>query len=151
MLKRFSISLEETLLNQFDEYIHARSYINRSEAIRDLIRSAFVRRDWEENGNVTGVISLVYDHSRPQLQSKVTQLQHDCHEQIISATHVHVDHENCLEVIIVSGTAGNISALADGLSAVRGVRNCSLSMTETGTAVDSTAPAGTHSHSRNHT
>lgn len=131
MLKRISVSLEESLLDQFDEYIASRSYSNRSEAVRDLIRDSFVRRDWEEDGTVIGVISLVYDHGEPQLQTRITQLQHDCHDQIISTTHVHVDHNDCLEVIIVSGNARSISTLTDTLSAVRGVRNCSLSTTGT--------------------
>lgn len=146
MLKRFSISLEDTLLDQFDGYIRAHSYGNRSEAIRDLIRASFVRRDWEEDGIVTGVISLVYDHSKPQLQSRITALQHDCHDQIISATHVHVDHEICLEVIIVNGKAGEISALSDNLSAVRGVRNCSLSMSGTGNSTS--GHARPHGHGK---
>jgi CopG family transcriptional regulator, nickel-responsive regulator len=131
MVKRFSVSLEVSLLDRFDEYIAGRSYNNRSEAVRDLIRDSFVRRDWEEDGTAIGVISLIYDHSQPQLQARITQLQHDCHDQIISTTHVHVDHHDCLEVIIVSGNARSISALSDTLSALRGVRNCSLSTTGT--------------------
>ncbi len=132
MLKRFTVSLEDSLLGRFDEYIGARSYSNRSEAVRDMIRDSLIRRNWEEDRNVLGVITLVYDHSQPQLQSRITQLQHDCHDQIISSTHVHVDHDDCLEVIIVSGNARRISALTDSLSAVRGVRNCSLSTTGAG-------------------
>ena len=132
MLKRFSVSLEESLLDQFDEYISERSYSNRSEAVRDMIRNSFTRRNWEQNQNVLGVITLVYNHSQPQLQSRITSLQHDCHDQIISSTHVHVDYEDCLEVIIVKGNARIISALADSLSAVRGVRNCRLSTTGAG-------------------
>ncbi len=129
MMKRFSVSMEEDLLDRFDDYLTARSYRNRSEAVRDLIRDAFVRREWDEDGRVIGVISLVYDHSTPQLQSRITGLQHDFHERIISTTHVHVDHDNCLEVIIVSGLATRISELTDRLKAIRGVRNCSLSVT----------------------
>ena len=132
MVKRFSVSLDVSLLDRFDEYIMARSYNNRSEAVRDLIRDSFVRRNWEEDGTAIGVISLVYDHSQPQLQARITRLQHDCHDQIISATHVHVDHIDCLEVIIVSGNARSISDLADSLAALRGVRNCSLSTAGTG-------------------
>ena len=132
MTKRFSISLEEDLLRRFDEYITLRSYSNRSEAVRDLIRDSFVRREWDEDGHVIGVISLVYNHGSPQLQQRITRHQHDSHERIVSTTHVHIDHDNCLEVIIVSGPATGIAALADGLSAIRGVRNCSLSVTALG-------------------
>jgi CopG family nickel-responsive transcriptional regulator len=141
-MKRFSVSLEDDLLRRFDEYLRERSFKNRSEAVRDLIRDAFLRREWEEDGNVIGVISLVYDHATPQLQSKITGLQHDFHERIISTTHVHVDHENCLEIIIVSGMASNISSLADRLQAIRGVRNCNLSVTAAG-------DGSGHSHSHN--
>lgn len=144
MVRRFSVSLEVSLLDRFDEDIAARSYGNRSEAVRDLIRDSFVRREWEQeqDGSVIGVITLVYDHSQPQLQTRITQMQHDCYDQIISTTHVHVDHDNCLEVIIVSGNVRNIKALVDSLSAVRGVRNCSLSTTGTGSKA--------HAHDQKH-
>jgi CopG family nickel-responsive transcriptional regulator len=132
VLKRFSVSLDSGLLSGFDDYIRARSYGNRSEAVRDLIRNSLVLRDWEENRDVIGVISLVYNHDQPQVQKRITAAQHDSHKRIVSATHVHIDHDNCLEVIIVRGSAGSITRLADRLSAIRGVRNCSLSTTGTG-------------------
>ena len=105
MLKRFSISLENNLLRSFDTYINAQSYNNRSEAIRDLIRKALVKQEWESDSKVMGVITLVYDHHQHQLQEKVTEVQHDYHHHIVSTTHVHMDHNNCLEVIIVKGKA----------------------------------------------
>jgi CopG family nickel-responsive transcriptional regulator len=129
MMKRFSVSMEEELLARFDDYLQAHAYKNRSEAVRDLIRDAFVKREWNEDGEVIGVISLVYDHEIPQLQSRITKLQHDFHHRIISTTHVHIDHDNCLEVVIVSGPASNIASLANSLQAIRGVRNCNLSVT----------------------
>lgn len=132
MLKRFSISLDENLLEIFDKHIAARSYNNRSEAIRDLIRQKFVEKQWEDDGDVMGVISLVYDHHHSQLQKKVTDLQHDFHHQIVSTTHVHMDHDNCLEVIIVKGKAGDVAILADQLAALKGVRDSKLAMNSTG-------------------
>lgn len=132
MLKRFSISLEDNLLADFDRYIDQQQYNNRSEAIRDLIRKVLVRREWETDRQVMGVISLVYDHHQHQLQKKVTEIQHDSHQQIVSTTHVHMDHDNCLEVIIVRGKAGAIRKLADQLIALRGVRDGNLSMSSTG-------------------
>jgi len=132
MLKRFSISLDENLLEIFDKQIAAQSYNNRSEAIRDLIRQKFVQKEWEEDGYVMGVISLVYDHHQSQLQKKVTDLQHDFHHQIVSTTHVHMDHDNCLEVIIVKGKAGDVSTLANQLAALKGVRDSKLAMSSTG-------------------
>lgn len=132
MLKRFSISLDEALLKIFDKHIKARNYSTRSEAIRDLIRQAFVKEEWESDKPVMGVISLVYDHHQPKLQEKVTIIQHDFHHQIVSTTHVHMDHDNCLEVIIVRGKARAVQELADRLAALRGVRNANLSMSSTG-------------------
>ncbi|HKJ64748.1 MAG TPA: nickel-responsive transcriptional regulator NikR [Desulfopila sp.] len=132
MLKRFSISLEDNLLHSFDKYIKAQSYNNRSEAIRDLIRRALVREQWQGDSNVMGVINLVYDHHQHQLQEKVTEVQHDYHNHIVSTTHVHMDHHNCLEVIIVRGKAKEVEELADRLIALRGVRDGNLAMSSTG-------------------
>lgn len=132
MLKRFSISLEENLLHSFDSYIKAQSYDNRSEAIRDLIRRSLVREEWQSDSPVMGVISLVYDHHQHQLQEKVTEVQHGYHHHIVSTTHVHMDHHNCLEVIIVRGKAREVQELADRLIALRGVRNGNLAMSSTG-------------------
>ena len=95
------------MLDIFDEHIRANSYNNRSEAIRDLIRKAFVKEEWEADKQVMGVISLVYDHHQHKLQEKVTIVQHDYHHQIVSTTHVHMDHDNCLEVIVVRGKRTN--------------------------------------------
>jgi len=135
MLKRFSVSLEDKLLAIFDEHIMARSYSNRSEAIRDLIRKAFIKEEWEADKQVMGVISLVYDHHQHKLQEKVTLLQHDYHHHIVSTTHVHMDHDNCLEVIIVRGKAREVQDLADKLAALRGVRDANLAMSSTGQAL----------------
>ncbi|MEJ2134552.1 MAG: nickel-responsive transcriptional regulator NikR [Desulfofustis sp.] len=132
MLKRFTISLDEKLLEQFDIVIRQQKYVNRSEAIRDLIRSSFVEEEWQADKDVVGVISMVYDHHQPKLQEKVTEIQHDYHHQIVSATHIHMDHHNCLEVVIVKGKAGSVNELADRLRSLRGVRNCKMAMSTTG-------------------
>ena len=132
MLKRFSISLEEKLLDIFDEHIKTRSYSNRSEAIRDLIRKTFIKEEWQSDKQVMGVISLVYDHHQHKLQEKVTIVQHDYHHHIVSTTHVHMDHDNCLEVIVVRGKAKEVQELADQLMALRGVRDGNLAMSSTG-------------------
>ncbi len=132
MLKRFSISLEENLLEIFDKHIQAHSYNNRSEAIRDLIRKAFVKKEWQADKQVMGVISLVYDHHRPNLQEKITVVQHDYHHHIVSTTHVHMDHDNCLEVIVVKGQAKDVQDLANKLIALKGVRDGHLAMSSTG-------------------
>ncbi len=136
MLKRFSISLEENLLDSFDDYIKEQSYNNRSEAIRDLIRKSLVREEWQtDNKVIMGVITLVYDHHQHQLQEKVTEVQHGYHHHIVSTTHVHMDHNNCLEVIIVKGKAQEVQDLADRLIALKGVRDGNLAMSSTGKAL----------------
>ncbi|MEN8139638.1 MAG: nickel-responsive transcriptional regulator NikR [Thermodesulfobacteriota bacterium] len=132
MLKRFSISLDEDLLADFDDFSRRRRYENRSEAIRDLIRNAFVKDEWAADKDVMGVISLVYDHHQHKLQEKVTEQQHDQHDLIVSTTHVHMDHHNCLEVIIVRGKARDVQGLAHRLISLRGVRDGKLAMSSTG-------------------
>ena len=132
MLKRFSISLDEQLLEQFDGYIHPRGYSNRSEAVRDLIRKVLVNEEWEQDSEVVGVVSIVYNHHQPQLQEKITQLQHKYHQLITSTTHVHMEHHNCLEVTIVKGRATLVRELAENLMALRGVKDGNLAMSSTG-------------------
>ena len=132
MLKRFTVSMEDALLDDFDNFIRDHRYQNRSEALRDLIRGRIIEKEWQADKDVMGVISLVYDHHQHKLQEKVTELQHGFHHQIVSTTHVHMDHHNCLEVIIVRGKAGEVRRLSDSLRALRGVRNASLSMGSTG-------------------
>ncbi|MEN8189905.1 MAG: nickel-responsive transcriptional regulator NikR [Thermodesulfobacteriota bacterium] len=135
MLKRFSISLEKSLLDKFDRFIKEHRYDNRSEAIRDLIRKELVKKEWQADKQVMGVISLVFDHHQPKLQERVTEVQHDYHHQIVSSTHVHMDHHNCMEVIIVRGKAGEVSELANRLIALRGIRDGNLAMSSTGKAL----------------
>lgn len=132
MLKRFSISLDEQLLEQFDGYIHPRGYSNRSEAVRDLIRKLLVNEEWEQDSEVVGVVSIVYNHHQPQLQEKITELQHKYHQLITSTTHVHMEHHNCLEVTIVKGRATLVRELAENLMALRGVKDGNLAMSSTG-------------------
>ncbi|MEA1933818.1 MAG: nickel-responsive transcriptional regulator NikR [Thermodesulfobacteriota bacterium] len=132
MLKRFSVSLKENLLADFDKFIRRCQYSNRSEAVRDLIRKALVQREWEVDKNVIGVITLVYDHHQNQLQETITQLQHDFHEHIVSTTHVHMDYDNCLEVIIIRGKALEVRELSERLIATKGVKNGDLAMSSTG-------------------
>lgn len=132
MLKRFSVSLDEQLLDKFDEFIQPKGYTNRSEAIRDLIRKVLINEEWEQDSEVVGVVTLVYNHHQAQLQEKITEVQHDYHHQITSTTHVHMDHDNCLEVTIAKGRASVVKELADKLTTLRGVKDGSLTMSSTG-------------------
>jgi CopG family transcriptional regulator, nickel-responsive regulator len=128
MLERFSISLEKSLLEKFDKYIQKRKYTNRSEAIRDLIREVFVKEEWEADKDVFGVISFIYDHHQPNIQKKITEIHHDFYKNVVSATHVHIDHHNCLEVVIVTDLANKIRELHEKIRALRGVKNANLTM-----------------------
>ena len=132
MLQRFSVSLDKDLLAKFDDYIQEHGYNNRSEAVRDLIRKGFVKEEWDSNSWVVGVVTLVFDHHKPQLQERVTELQHRYYHIITSSTHVHMDHDNCLEVTITKGKASEVQELAQGLIALRGVKDGSLTMSSTG-------------------
>lgn len=131
-LFRFGVSLEKKLLDEFDILIKRKNYSNRSEAFRDLIRQELVKEEWTKNGEVAGAITLVYDHHKKELVNKLTDIQHDFQGTIISTQHIHLDHDNCLELIAVKGAAVNITKLADTLKSVKGVKHGTLSMSSTG-------------------
>ena len=136
MLKRFSVSLEDDLLEKFDNYINGHGYSNRSEAIRDLIRTTLVNEEWELDSEVVGVVTLVYNHHQSQLQERITELQHHYYQLITSTTHDHMENHNCLEVTIVKGKASMVRELAEGMTALRGVKNGNLTMSSTGGHLD---------------
>jgi len=130
---RFGISLDEKLLNSFDQLIEEKSYMNRSEAIRDLIRAALVEeRSTSDEAESVGTVTLVYNHHVRDLSDKLTEHQHTHHDRIISALHVHLDAHNCLEVLVVRGKVGEIKKIADELIGVKGVKHGKLVMTTTG-------------------
>jgi len=131
-LVRFSVSLEEDLLKRFDFRIKEQKYKNRSEALRDLIREDLVSREWQKNEKVAGTITLVYDHHKRGLVQRLTALQHEYHNIIISTQHIHLDHDNCLEVIIVKGKANALDQLASKLKAVKDVKYGNLAMATSG-------------------
>jgi len=129
---RFGVSLERDLLEKFDSLIESRNYTNRSEAIRDLIRQELVSKEWLEGEDVAGAITLVYDHHKRELLNKITDIQHDFQSIIISTQHIHLDHNNCLELIAVRGNPSQVKRLAEKLKAIKGVKHATLSMTTTG-------------------
>ena len=133
VLTRFGVSLDADLLSQFDELIAEKKYGNRSEAIRDLIRDTLVRQEWDsDDGEIVGTITLIYDHHVRDLADKLTNDQHAHHEQIISAMHVHLDHDNCLEVLAVKGKTREVRHIADELIGKKGVKHGKLVTTTTG-------------------
>lgn len=131
-LVRFGVSLEKPLLDRFDALIRERQYTNRSEALRDLIRRELVEREWQEGQEVAGAITLIYDHHKRDVLARVTDIQHDFQDVIISTQHIHLDHDNCLEIVAARGKAGEVQRLADALTSVRGVRHGTLNMSSTG-------------------
>ena len=129
---RFGISLDEKLLDNFDQLIEQKSYMNRSEAIRDLIRASLVEeRLGSEDQVAVGTVTLVYNHHVRDLSDKLTEHQHFHHDQIISSLHVHLDAHNCLEVLIIRGAVRDIKQIADELIGVKGVKHGKLVMTTT--------------------
>lgn len=130
---RFGISLDESLLESYDRLIEAKGYMNRSEAIRDLIRSALVEEKWAaDDAEVVGTVTLVYNHHVRDLSDKLTEHQHAHHDRVISALHVHLDAHNCLEVLVVRGMVGEVKRIANELIGVKGVKHGQLVMTTTG-------------------
>ena len=132
-LTRFGVSLDEELLEPFDALCAVKGYSNRSEAIRDLIRKALVAEEWQQaDGQGAGTLTLVYDHHKNDLARRLTQMQHDEHDIIIATLHVHLDHHNCLEVLILKGEAARVRALADKLLSCKGVKHGTFIGTTTG-------------------
>jgi len=131
-LVRFSISIDEDLIEAFDVLSREMAYTNRSEAIRDTIRQRMVRREWESGDEVAGVITLLYDHHQAGLTDALTEMQHHALDEVISATHVHIDADNCLEFIAVMGEARVLEQLANRLISLKGVKHGELSGTSTG-------------------
>lgn len=124
--------MEEQLLRKFDAFIGAEGYSNRSKAIADLIRKEFVSDDFAKGGLVAGAVTMVYDHHKREVVNKLLDMQHDHGGIIISTQHVHLDHDNCLEIIAVKGPGAKVKALADSLKAVKGVKHSTLSVTSAG-------------------
>jgi CopG family transcriptional regulator, nickel-responsive regulator len=131
-LTRFGVSLDRKLLQMFDRHIERRRYTNRSEALRDLIRDALVGQEWGEDRETVGTITFVYNHHVRDLTNKLTSIQHDFQGQILSGLHVHLDHDHCLEVLVVKGKGSEIRQVADALISVKGVKHGKLTMTTMG-------------------
>ncbi len=131
-LSRTGVSLDEDVLNEFDRLIAKRSYKNRSEAFRDLIREALLSETVDSNKPVVGTLTLVYDHHVPNLSEKLTETQHSAGAMVLAATHVHLDHHYCLEVVIMKGRSKEVQGIADRMLALRGVELGKLVLTNSG-------------------
>ncbi|MBA2606579.1 MAG: nickel-responsive transcriptional regulator NikR [Acidobacteria bacterium] len=131
-LSRFGVSVEDELLQSFDQLIANQGYANRSEALRDLMRDALVKSRIEESAEtseILGSLTLVYDHHAHELSEKMNNLQHDYHSFIVSVLHVHISHDDCMEVIVLRGEARQVRTLADSLLSLKGVKHGRLFVT----------------------
>ena len=135
-LFRFGVSLEKELLDKFDHLIREKNYTNRSEALRDLIRQELVKKQWQQGKEVAGAIIIIYDHHKREVLNKATDIQHDFQKLIISTQHIHLDHDNCLEIIAVRGRPKEAQRLTDNLKSIKGVKHATLSMSSTGKEIE---------------
>jgi len=132
-LSRIGVAIDSELLKKFDHLISSRGYTNRSEAFRDLIRDELVEKAWEKpDSPVVGTVTLVYDHHVRMLNEKLTSMQHSHFHHILSTLHVHLDHDTCLEVLVVKGKASVVKKIADALISTKGVKHGRLTITSTG-------------------
>lgn len=123
---RFTISIPPELLTTFDEVCASKGYTSRSEAVRDAIRDYLVSHDWSGGngaGEVVGTITLVYDHDTRRLTDELLERQHRNHSRVLSSLHVHLDAKSCLEVVVVKGSGPEVTAFADELISLRGVKH----------------------------
>lgn len=153
-ISRFGVSVEDELLQSFDRLINGQGYENRSEALRDLMRDALVKSRIEtspEDSDALGSLTLVYDHHASELNDKMNELQHDHHDLVVSVLHVHVSHDDCMEVIVLRGKVREIRELSDGLLSLKGVKHGRLFVTlSSEQMVGRKAASNGHTHGHKH-
>jgi len=148
VLSRIGIAIDSELLKRFDRSIQQSGYTNRSEAFRDMIRDRLVAEQTASpDAIVVGTVTLIYDHHAFGVGEKLTDLQHEHHHLVVSTSHAHLDHDSCLEVLIVHGKAADIEQLADRLIGLKGVQHGRLVKTVPAHALDAgKKPAHKHAH-----
>lgn len=127
-LARFGVSLEEDILKALDEYVIENKFPNRSQAIRHLVEKNLVEKKWQCNQIVAGAVVLLYDHHRGDVTIKSNDTQHEYFDVILSTQHFHLNHENCLEIVAVKGTANRLTELSDKLIGIKGIIHGKLVM-----------------------
>lgn len=131
-LTRTALAIDKDLLEKFDAWMTSHGYKNRSEALRDLIRSALVEQQWANpKASMVAVLSVVFDHAARDLAQEVTEIQHRDHHCILCSQHVHLDHHNCLEVILMRGKARQLRRMSDAIISTRGVKAGKLTLLST--------------------
>jgi len=132
-LSRIGVAIDSELLQKFDDLIAGKGYTNRSEAFRDLIRDELVAKQTEKpDAMVVGTVTLVYDHHVRMLEEKLTEIQHEAFHNVLSTLHVHLDHDHCLEVLILKGKSAAVRKLAEVLMSTKGVKHGRLTITTSG-------------------
>jgi CopG family nickel-responsive transcriptional regulator len=150
-ISRFSVSLEADLLEAFDRYVREGAFATRSEAIRQLLRQSLTREAFEGDGRaVTATLTLVYDHHRPGLVDKLLNLQHQYGGQVVASMHVHLDHDRCMEVIVLRGKGGELRELAANLRGLKGVHSGELTLAETAESPTGHPHPHPHPHPHKH-
>jgi CopG family transcriptional regulator, nickel-responsive regulator len=149
-MQRFTISLDSQLAIQFDQLIEHRGYVNRSEAVRDLIRAQLGTDSLQLPQNSTqwcvATVSFVYDHHEATTAQRVMALQHDHHDLVVTSSHIHLDHSHCLETVVLRGPLTAVQQFADQLVALRGARHGNIHRV----LLHHSSPVHSHTHSHAH-
>ena len=130
-LARFGVSLDEDLLKALDGFVVENNFPNRSQAIRHLVEKNLVEKKWQCNQMVAGAVVLLYDHHKGAITTKSNDIQHDYYDVILSSLHFHLNHDNCLEIIAVKGTAKMLTELSDKLIGMKNIIHGRLVMSRT--------------------
>jgi len=128
-IKRFGVSLDEQVLEELDDLVDKHQFPNRSQAIRYLIKAHLIADNWQEDKEVAGTVTLLYDHHKRDMSGQSTDIQHEHHNLVLSMQHIHLDHNNCLETIVLKGRAFQLIDLSDKLIGLKGVKHGKLVMT----------------------
>ena len=148
-LVRFSVSLESDLLEQFDRYCQEGRFATRSEAVRQILRETLTAHAWQADAeDAAATLTLVYDHHRTHLAEKLLELQHRHTHMVVSTLHVHLDHDHCLEVIVLRGRATALQQMAAELKGLKGIHQGKLVLART--AGHAAAAGHDHEHSHEH-
>ena len=127
---RFGVSLEKEILDSLDEYSRENKFSNRSQAVRHLVSTSIAIKKWQCDNIVAGAITLVYNHHKKDLLSRIADIQHGYHDVILSTQHFHLNHNDCLEIVALKGKASQLTALSEELIAVKGIEHGRLSISK---------------------
>lgn len=147
-MQRFTLSIDDELAERFDAYLSEHGYANRSECVRDILRNHLANEDLKTNPNseCVGVLSYAYNHHERQLAMRMTEYQHEHAGEVISTMHVHATHDECVETVVIRGSAEDVVTLSRRLSAEPGVRHGRLNLIPVSTEAPSHHHGPDHIH-----